>query len=221
MASAVADKRDVQPPRPKFAVDDEHGPLRLSVDQFLEMVAADILPEDASHELIDGVIYRRVTGPPDDPYTMNPPHADAVQALLDLLPRFGDRGCHLRLQLPVKLSDGSLVFPDAAILRGSRRDIRGRTPGPADVLALVEIADTSASRDRKLKLPRYAAAGVATYVIVVVPGGPVEFYRDPTPEGGFRSHQTLGRGDVLKLPTGTEATVDIPVDGLLPPEERA
>ena len=44
-----------------------------------------------------------------------------------------------------------------------------RFPGPADVLPVVEVADSSLDQDRTLKLPAYAAAGIPECWLVNLP----------------------------------------------------
>jgi Uma2 family endonuclease len=60
-------------------------------------------------------------------------------------------------------------------------------------LLVVEVADTSLHRDRMVKLPRYAAAGVPETWIVDLNGGAVEVYREPSLEG-YRVARRLERG---------------------------
>ncbi len=56
-------------------------------------------------------------------------------------------------------------------------------PAPADALLVVEASDTSLERDRGVKLPRYAAAGVPEVWIVDFAGEVVEVCRVPSPDG--------------------------------------
>jgi Uma2 family endonuclease len=60
-------------------------------------------------------------------------------------------------------------------------------PSPGDTLLIVEIADTSQHRDRAVKLPRHAAAGIPEVWIVDV-------HREPSPEGS-RTSRRLPRGE--------------------------
>jgi Uma2 family endonuclease len=47
-----------------------------------------------------------------------------------------------------------------ALLRPRQDYYRNGHPGPADVLLLVEVADSSLAYDREVKLPRYARAAI-------------------------------------------------------------
>jgi len=57
-----------------------------------------------------------------------------------------------------------------------------RLPSSTDALLVVEAADTSLERDRGVKLPHYAAAGVPEVWIVDFVGEAVEVYRMPSPD---------------------------------------
>lgn len=83
--------------------------------------------------------------------------------------------------------------PDLVLLR-PRADFYGTAhPHPEDSLLLVEVADTSLPRDRRLKLPLYARTGVPEVWIVNRRADAVDVFRDPTPEG-YRFRERRGRG---------------------------
>ena len=90
------------------------------------------------------------------------------------------------VQNPVVLDDRSQPEPDLAVLR--RRDDGYTTglPGVADVVLLVEVADSSASEDRRAKIPRYAAAGVPEVWLLDLAVEVLERHREPT-AGGLRA----------------------------------
>ena len=59
----------------------------------------------------------------------------------------------------MRLDDYGLPEPDIAVVR-LRDDYHREHPSPADVLLLIEVADSSLEFDREVKLARYAAAGI-------------------------------------------------------------
>ena len=65
------------------------------------------------------------------------------------------------VQNPVVLSTDREPQPDLALLRPSADEYASRVPRSADVLLLIEVADTSLHDDRHVKLPRYAQDGIA------------------------------------------------------------
>jgi Uma2 family endonuclease len=68
--------------------------------------------------------------------------------------------------------------------------------GPEDAFFVVEISDTSLSKDRKIKLPRYASFGVPEYWIEDLKHNLLLVYRDPT-DAGYNTSITLRRGDIV------------------------
>ena len=65
---------------------------------------------------------------------------------------------------------------------------------PEDVLLLVEISDSSLRRDRELKLPLYASAGIQEYWIVDVQDEMVYVYTSPA-NLNYTSARIFRRGD--------------------------
>lgn len=159
---------------------------RFNADEYEAMVAAGILDRDDRVELLGGEILEMAP--------IGPPHASCVRRLTRLfITRLGDQA-EVSVQSPVRLSDLSEPEPDLALLVPAGYD--QAHPGAADVLLVVEVADTTLVRDRELKLPFYAQAGVAETWIVDLPGEALELYRHPSPDG-YREHGRLERGDTL------------------------
>jgi Uma2 family endonuclease len=82
-------------------------------------------------------------------------------------------------------------------------------PGPQDVVLVVEVADTSLERDRDVKIPRYAAAGIPEAWLVDLVAETIDVYRGPGPDG-YRERVTLTRGQTLRplLLSGVAITAD-------------
>lgn len=148
---------------------------RFTVDEYLQMVQAGILNEDDRVELLDGEIVE-----------MTPPGPDhnAPTGILNRLLVLGVGSRAVVLPGPtLRLSKRSAPEPDFVLLRPDPRNYRDRYAEPGDVLLLIEISDSSLSRDRELKLPLYAAAGIQEYWIVNVENGTIEVYKDPAGVG--------------------------------------
>jgi Uma2 family endonuclease len=97
-------------------------------------------------------------------------------------------------QLTIRLSPRSAPEPDLTIAR--RRSYRTAYPTEEDVLFLIEVADTSLRRDRDLKLPLYAEAGIREYWIVDVSRDEAEAYTNPS-GSRYESVQRFRRGESL------------------------
>ena len=148
---------------------------RFNVEDYYRMAEAGILGEDDRVELIEGEI---VEMPP-----IGPAHGGGVKYLTNTFARLVGGDAILSVQNPVRLSDLSEPVPDVCLLRPRADFYRGSHPGPEDVLLLVEVADTTAAFDRRVKLPLYARAGIREYWIVDLGAGIVDVHRGPVSEG--------------------------------------
>ena len=155
-----------------------------TVDEFERMGEAGIFHPDARLELIEGEIFEM--------RPVSPPHAGAVNYLGMLF----HRGIHdwiVSIHNPVRLDDFSEPLPDIKLLRWRDDFYRNAHPTPADVLLVVEVADTTVESDRQVKIPLYARAGIPEVWLVNIPGERIEVYSDPEGET-YRQVRRFGRG---------------------------
>ena len=154
---------------------------RFTVEEYCAMVDAGILAEDERLELLDGEI---ILMPP-----INPPHESGTDQLTGqlLYPLYGR--ALVRVQGSIMLDDSSLPQPDLAVLR-LRDNYQRERATAADVLLVIEVADSSLRRDRELKLPHYAAAGIPEVWIANVPARQVEAFSDPV-DGIYQSRRIV------------------------------
>ncbi|MGA8351743.1 MAG: Uma2 family endonuclease [Isosphaeraceae bacterium] len=89
--------------------------------------------------------------------------------------------------------------PDIALARGSRKDYKGRHPGPHEIGLIVEVADSSLPTDRGEKLAAYARGGVPRYWIVNLVDGVIETYSSPVAAGGYQASRVYHRGDEVPV----------------------
>ncbi len=149
--------------------------VRITYDQFEEMSRrGDFADSEDRYELLFGELCHMPL--PD------PPHEDVVDELAEWsfqsLPP-GAARVRIQNSLGIPLVD-SVAIPDVAWLR--RRDYSAGRPLPEDVLLVIEVADSSLSRDRNLKARLYAQAGIADYWIVNIQDRCLEIRRDPEEE---------------------------------------
>lgn len=161
---------------------------RFTVDDYYRMVEAGVLGPDERVELIDGEVVQMSS--------MGPPHATCVRRLDRLFHQRLGQQAVVSVQLPLRLDRYNEPEPDIALLR-PEADLDARHPGPADVLLLVEVADSTVSADVKLKVPRYGQAGVIESWVVSLPAGTVTVFREPTADG-YQVVQVLRRGDSIR-----------------------
>jgi Uma2 family endonuclease len=160
---------------------------RFTVDEYYRMGEVGILTEKDRVELIDGDIIQ-----------MSPigsRHGHCIAALNErLMPAVVGRAL-LRPQLPLFISSRTEPQPDVLLVKPGAH-YWGKQPRPEDVLLLVEVAETSYSYDRNVKLPLYARENIPEVWIIDLVRGAVEVYREPGPRG-YQSLTRLERGATL------------------------
>lgn len=155
---------------------------RLTVGEYYRMGEVGILPPDSRVELVDGEI---IDMPP-----IGSPHAGTVIYLGNKLQEaVGDKAI-VSIQNPVFLDLHSEPQPDIALLRPRADFYRSAHPTPADVLLIIEVADTSLAYDTQIKLPLYALHGIPEVGLADLPNRRFLVHRTPTATG-FRDVQTL------------------------------
>jgi Uma2 family endonuclease len=179
---------------------------RFRVEEYYRMAETGILTARDRVELIDGEIIEMTP--------IGHRHAACVLALSALLTRvLGDRAL-LSSQSPVLMPRDTEPQPDVVLLRPPLAQYWVRLPQPADLLLLVEVADTSYRFDREIKVPLYAAAGVPEVWLVDLTRNVVEVFRRP--EGAvYRATERIARGG--RLTPAAFPDVDVAVDDILPP----
>lgn len=165
------------------------APKRLfTVSEFYQMADAGIFSEDDRVELLAGEIVE-----------MSPigsRHASCVDRLARSLHQQAGSSLIVRTQSPIRLDDHSEPQPDVAVIRFREDFYRDAHPGPADVLLIVEVADTSADVDRGVKVPLYARAAIPEVWVVDLGSRHVDVYQEPHRDG-YRQHRRISPGDQL------------------------
>jgi Uma2 family endonuclease len=184
----------------EVAVPEHAAPYRFSVEDYYRMGEVGILDPDDRVELIRGeVVWMTPIGPS---------HASSVSLLNRLLiESVGSRG-YLSPQNPVVILPDSVPQPDLALAHARDHNYREVHPTPADLILLVEVADTSLKKDKLLKLPLYADSGVPEVWIVDVNRRVVEVYRDPV-DDRYRDAREYGRDDAIALVELPDVTIPV------------
>lgn len=176
----------------------------LTAEEYHRIGEAGILGEDDRVELLDG---RLIAMSP-----IGPAHLHCVNRLTKLLSRriYADHDPvpWISIQNPIRLSDVSEPEPDVVLL--SADTPQDRTPGPGDVLLVVEVADASADYDRNVKSEAYAEAKVPVYWIVDLRQEMVDVMTEPE-RGAYAERRRYHRGETVPLPSrvpGTPVEVD-------------
>lgn len=171
-----------------------------TVDDYERMGRAGILTEDDRVELIAGEIVE-----------MSPigsAHAASVNRLVRLLVSTIGDAALVSARNPIAIPPLSEPQPDLAVLRPRDDDYARGHPTPADVLLLVEVAESSLAYDRNVKLPLYAAAGVPEVWLVDLTNQRIERHSAPH-EGAYRVVSQARRGESLTSATLPQLTIAV------------
>ncbi len=179
---------------------------RFTRREYHAMVAAGIFDEDSRVELVGGDI--TIMSP------INPKHASAVNRLNAVFSAAVAGRALVGVQNPFVIGDDSEPEPDLTLLKPRADYYAAAHPGPNDLLLAVEVANTSLRYDREVKMPLYAASGLAEVWLLNLLDNVLEVYREPGPKG-YRSLQRLSPGDQVSPLAFPDLT--LPVAALLPP----
>jgi Uma2 family endonuclease len=167
--------------------------MRLSVDQYHEMMRTGILRSGDPIELLEGWLVIKMS--------KNPPHVYSTSRLDDLLTEMLPPGWFVNSQDPITTLE-SEPEPDASVIRGERRDYLAGHPKPKDVGLIGEVSDSSLEYDQGIKKRIYARASIPVYLIVNLEDRSIELYTDPTGPGDepdYRQHQVYGENDFVPI----------------------
>ncbi len=160
--------------------------------------------EDERVELLCGVLVKKMT--------TGPRHMFSVDELIERLVMALGKRARVSPGRPLPADDYSMPEPD--ILVFDRGDY-SEHPGPERALLLIEVSDSSLPRDRRIKLPLYAACGVREYWIVNLVDDAIEVYRDPR-DGEYRERFVARPGETLAPLAFPD--VELPVGEIIPPK---
>ena len=120
----------------------------------------------------------------------------------------------VRIQDPIILDDETEPQPDVAVVKFKANAYADSHPRSADVLLIIEVADTSLEEDRLIKLPRYAKSGIPEVWIFNLIDNIVEVYREPLTLAngipGYRKRIDFGVGELLRPETFPNLEIEIP-----------
>lgn len=160
-----------------------------SVDAFHRMGETGILGPADRVELIEGEII--------DTSPIGVLHAAIVDALVRFFSRSTGESVFIRWQNPLRLDDLSEPEPDIAILRPRADFYTTAHPGPADVLLVIEVADTSLAYDLGTKVPLYARHGIPEVWVIDAATRRTRVFRQPV--GGREAGQPTDGGYATEM----------------------
>ena len=192
----------------------------ISVEAFHRMGETGILGPADRVELIDGEIIERS------------PIGALHAAIVDLLARHFGRSAQasvfIRCQNPLRLDGLSEPEPDIAILKPRADFYTTGHPGPADVLLVIEVADSSLAYDLGVKVPLYARHGIPEVWVIDATTRQTRVFREPVGRGGagqptgsgYTHEASLAPHELLtcaSVVADSGEAVAVAIDRLLPP----
>lgn len=177
---------------------------RFTVDEFHRMGPAGILGPQDRVELLEGQVVQMAA--------IGSRHAAAVGRLTTILAPL-TRDLIVWIQNPVRLDRHTELAPDVAILCPRDDFYADAPPGAADVLLLLEVAESSLKYDLEVKVPVYGRAGISEVWVIDQSARRVHVFRDPSPESGFAKALVRSPGDHIE-PAGIP-DLSIAVDDIL------
>lgn len=197
---------------------DESLLLHFSAEQYHAMLDKGIIPEGSPIELLDGLLVRKNRAARGESIvTVGKRHMCALLGLEEALQGVKQGNYHLRSHGPISPGENQEPEPDLAIVQGTRLDYLLNLPGPLDIVAVMEVSDSSLHQDRTTKLAIYANGGLPIYWIVNLVDNQIEVYTNPQPGTGKYATRTDYRGrEVIPWTVGDQA-LRVPVAEILPP----
>lgn len=170
---------------------------RFTSHDVARMVEAGLIDPDERIELINGEII--------DMGSEGEAHWNARAKLVNWLLRRLPESIMLAPDGPLRLSAENEPEPDFYLYRAEMNvnDVRGDS-----VLLVVEISDTSLSKDKLVKAPLYAAHGVQEYWIIDLASRTTLVHRQPV-EQNFPEPQVVGFGESLSVPSAPGVSIKL------------
>ena len=163
---------------------------KFTTEQYHLMHEAGVFTEGDRLELINGEITE-----------MSPigrKHAACVNRLVTLFTKkLGDRVI-VSVQNPIRLADNSEPQPDLAILKPRNDFYEDSLPTSLDILLIIEVADSTISYDREVKMPLYSVAGIPEMWLFDLNRKAIERFSQPSALG-YKQMQRYEQNDTFSM----------------------
>jgi Uma2 family endonuclease len=181
----------------------QNQPHRWTRQEYEKMAEIGLFSPDTRLELVEGEILEMAA------HTSH--HAAAIALAQHRLSALNQAGFHLRVQLPLALSDDSEPEPDLAVVIGSPEDYWEEHPRSA--VLIIEVAYSSLSYDQERKRQLYARCYISEYWILNLSEHRLEVYREPE-QGDYQTRMILTAGETISPLISADLVIE--VAGLLP-----
>lgn len=160
-----------------------------NVEEYHRMAEAGIIGNRERVELLDGLLIQM---PP-----IGPVHSDRHSRIVEYL--IGALRGRARIfgQASIPLDARSEPQPDIVVL-ANRPGGYSSAPTNAEILAMIELADSSLGKDRGRKLRVYARSRIQDYLLVDLAGNMLHHFTRPH-ELSYAGDRILGYGEAFSL----------------------
>ncbi len=176
-----------------------------TIADYHQMIESGILDEGDRVELLEGKI---VCMSPQRPF-----HASSVQRSSNYLYEILKEKAYIRVQLPVTLGNKSEPEPDVAVVKIDANEYSLKHPVSEDIYLLIEVADSTITKDRKQKSIIYAKNQVLEYWILDLQRRQVYIFRQPEAQS-YREQFVLSSSDTVTLQAFPD--IAIALDAMFP-----
>jgi Uma2 family endonuclease len=160
-----------------------------TVEDYHRLAELGILKPDERVELIEGQI---IMMPPIDIS-----HAQGTHQSQKKIDRKLEDDFDVRCQQPVNLGLLSEPVPDISVVRQKRYTAH---PTVADIVLIVEVANTSLEDDLSRKKLMYAASGIREYWVLDVGNRVLHVFSAPK-RGDYSRHEVVAEDEMVQSPT--------------------
>jgi Uma2 family endonuclease len=139
--------------------------------EYYQMIETGIIHEGERVELISGQIFTMAA--------KGIRHTICTRKLFKQFLVLMSEQADVQSQDPITLPNNSEPEPDIVIARLREDNYENSHPVPADIILIIEVADSTLKFDREIKAPLYAAAGIREYWIFNLIDNRLEIHRQP------------------------------------------
>ncbi|MBD2596926.1 Uma2 family endonuclease [Nostoc spongiaeforme FACHB-130] len=180
-------------------------PKRFTLDEYHKLTELGFFHKDEHIELINGEIIQIIC--------KGTAHATCLRNLLRELPKLVRNKATLQSKVPITLLPNSEPEPDLTIVKNRPDNYLLSHPIPDDVLLVMEVADSSLSYDKNVKIPIYAQAGISDYWIFNLFDNYLECYSEPYQDNhvkyGYLNKRIVFPNQVVALPCFPDLSLEL------------
>ena len=163
---------------------------KISREAYHVMIDAGIFGPEDKIELLNGEII--------DMSPVGNPHIGTINWLSQLFIQKLAGKAIVSIQNPINLSEFSEPEPDLVVCKYRDDFYKHERIKAQDILLLIEVSDTTLEKDREVKFPLYAEAGIECCWIVNLTSKQLEVYTYPE-KGKYQNSQVYAEGEIVAL----------------------